>query len=69
VTDRGPGIPAARRAKVFERFYTTDGDSGGTGLGLAIVDSVARAHGGRVDVKSEVGQGCRFSLWLPLPHA
>lgn len=69
VTDRGPGIPAARRAKVFERFYTTDGESGGTGLGLAIVDSVARAHGGRVELDTEVGRGSRFTLWLPRPAA
>jgi two-component system, OmpR family, sensor histidine kinase ChvG len=65
VCDEGPGIPEARRSKVFERFYTTDADNGGTGLGLAIVDSVARAHGGRVTFDTEVGAGSRFHLWLP----
>jgi two-component system sensor histidine kinase ChvG len=65
VCDDGPGIPEARRSKIFERFYTTDVDSGGTGLGLAIVDSVARAHGGRITFDTEVGSGSRFHLWLP----
>jgi two-component system, OmpR family, sensor histidine kinase ChvG len=65
VCDEGPGIPEARRGKVFERFYTTDAERGGTGLGLAIVDSVARAHGGRLTLETEVGAGSRFSFWLP----
>src|SRR5262249_46278921 len=38
VCDDGPGIPEARRSKIFDRFYTTDAENGGTGLGLAIVD-------------------------------
>jgi two-component system OmpR family sensor kinase len=65
VCDEGPGIPEARRTKIFERFYTTDVDAGGTGLGLAIVDSVARAHGGRITFDTEVGAGSRFHFWLP----
>jgi two-component system sensor histidine kinase ChvG len=65
ICDDGPGIPEARRGKIFERFYTTDVDAGGTGLGLAIVDSVARAHGGRITFDTEVGAGTRFHLWLP----
>jgi two-component system sensor histidine kinase ChvG len=65
VCDDGPGIPEARRGKIFERFYTTDVVAGGTGLGLAIVDSVARAHGGRITFDTEVGVGSRFHLWLP----
>lgn len=65
ICDDGPGIPEARRGKIFERFYTTDVDAGGTGLGLAIVDSVARAHGGRITFDTEVGAGSRFHLWLP----
>jgi two-component system sensor histidine kinase ChvG len=65
VHDEGPGIPEGRRSKIFDRFYTTDGDRGGTGLGLAIVASVARAHGGRVTLDVEVALGTTFHLWLP----
>jgi two-component system sensor histidine kinase ChvG len=65
IHDEGPGIPEGRRGKVFDRFYTTDGERGGTGLGLAIVDSVARAHGGRVTLDPEVASGTTFHFWLP----
>lgn len=65
VSDRGPGIPEARRRKVFDRFYTTDAERGGTGLGLAIVDSVVKAHGGRVSAEEAPGGGARLSVWLP----
>jgi len=69
VTDTGPGIPAADRAHVFDRFYRVDRarsrDAGGSGLGLAICQEIARAHGGRVWVDSEEGQGSAFSLALP----
>ncbi len=68
VTDQGPGIPEARRDKIFERFYTTEADQGGTGLGLAIVDTVARSHGGKVTLESDVGLGSRFNVWLPRDH-
>jgi len=65
VTDRGPGIPIQQQRKIFERFFTTHLEEGGTGLGLAIVQSVARAHGGSVEVDSELGRGSTFVLWLP----
>jgi two-component system sensor histidine kinase ChvG len=65
VTDRGPGIPNEQQSKIFERFFTTRLEEGGTGLGLAIVQSVARAHGGSVEVDSEPGRGSTFVLWLP----
>jgi two-component system, OmpR family, sensor histidine kinase ChvG len=65
VCDQGPGVAEARRAKIFERFHTTDAERGGTGLGLAIVDSVAKAHGGTVSVQSELGKGSCFQVWLP----
>lgn len=67
VRDRGRGIPAALHRKVFERFYTSpagDGDDNGTGLGLAIVESVAQAHGGRVELESAEGQGASFTIVL-----
>ncbi len=65
VRDRGPGIPEARRSKVFDRFYTTDAERGGTGLGLAIVSSVARAHGGAAWLECPASGGTEAHLWLP----
>lgn len=64
VTDRGPGISAAIREKIFQRFFTTEAERGGTGLGLAIVRSVVGAHGGAIDVESEPGRGASFILTL-----
>jgi two-component system sensor histidine kinase ChvG len=65
IRDRGPGIPEARREKVWARFYTTEAESGGTGLGLAIVESVVRAHGGRAAYSPLDGGGSCFYIWLP----
>jgi two-component system, OmpR family, sensor histidine kinase SenX3 len=69
VHDRGCGIPARDRERVFERFYRVDRAraraTGGTGLGLAFVRHVAEAHGGRVWVDSEEGVGSTFRLALP----
>lgn len=67
VTDNGPGIPAHEQALVFERFYSGAlRGTGGTGLGLSIARSLAELHGGRVWVKSTVGQGSIFFLELPV---
>jgi two-component system phosphate regulon sensor histidine kinase PhoR len=70
VSDRGPGIPADARGRVFERFYRVDAgrsrDMGGTGLGLAIVRRLAESMGGRVGVDPVEPHGCRF--WLRLPR-
>jgi signal transduction histidine kinase len=60
VADSGPGVPEADRERIFERFA---GD--GTGLGLAIVRTIAAAHGGRVELVSEQGEGARFEIVLP----
>lgn len=65
VCDNGPGISEADREKIFEPFYTTR--SNGTGLGLAVVSSVARGHGGRVEVHDREGGGTVFAIVLPLP--
>ena len=69
VVDDGPGIPAEARAHLFDRFYRVDSargrEGGGSGLGLAICHEIASAHGGRVWVESEEGQGSAFSLALP----
>ena len=70
VSDNGPGLDADARAHVFDRFYRADrargrDNGGGSGLGLAICREVATAHGGRVWVESEEGNGSEFSLALP----
>jgi two-component system, OmpR family, sensor histidine kinase SenX3 len=69
VTDEGPGIAAAERQRIFERFYRVDAarsrDTGGTGLGLAIVKHVAAGHGGEATVWSDEGTGSTFTLRLP----
>lgn len=63
VSDNGAGIPPDDLERIFEIFYSTR--KGGTGLGLAIVDRIARNHGGRVEVETEVGRGTRISVVLP----
>ena len=68
VADRGPGVPADMRERVFERFARGDGDaapSGGSGLGLAIVRAVTTSHGGTVEVRDAEGGGARFVVTLP----
>jgi two-component system, OmpR family, heavy metal sensor histidine kinase CusS len=69
VADTGVGIPAEHVPRVFERFYRVDPARGreaeGTGLGLAICRAIAEAHGGKVEIESEVGRGTRALLTLP----
>ena len=68
VSDTGSGIAPEDLPHIFERFYRGDASrtgSGNSGLGLAIVRGIAEAHGGRVAVVSEVGQGSRFTVRLP----
>jgi two-component system phosphate regulon sensor histidine kinase PhoR len=69
VEDHGVGIPAADRARIFERFYKVDRvrvRGGGTGLGLAIARHVIEQHGGRIQVESEEGRGSTFTVALPV---
>ncbi len=68
VSDTGMGIAAEDLPHIFERFYRADrsrGRSGGSGLGLPIAGWIAQAHGGRIEVTSQVGQGSVFTVWLP----
>lgn len=66
VTDTGPGVPEAIKAKIFEPFFTTK--THGTGLGLAVVKSVAAAHKGQLSVADGATGGACFTLTLPLAH-
>ena len=69
VEDTGSGIPREHLSRVFERFYRVDPSrsraQGGTGLGLAIVRHTVEAHGGRVEIESELGSGTRVAAWFP----
>ncbi|MDH3645523.1 MAG: PAS domain-containing sensor histidine kinase [Gammaproteobacteria bacterium] len=64
VSDNGPGIADSDKERIFEPFYTTRAN--GTGLGLAVVASVARGHGGTVEVRDRDSGGAIFSIVLPL---
>lgn len=64
VSDEGPGIPAAERDQVFERFWRGD-RAPGTGLGLPIARQIAQAHGGEAELL-DTAQGCRFRLTFPV---
>ena len=73
VADRGPGIPATERQKVFEPFYRLEvsrsRETGGTGLGLAVARGIARAHGGDVTLHDRPGGGLIATIRLPRPAA
>jgi signal transduction histidine kinase len=68
VADQGPGIAAADRIAVFERFTTSAGHSSGTGLGLTISRWVAQLHGGTIAV-ADSERGCRIQVTLPADAA
>jgi len=69
VSDSGPGIPTHDLENIFERFYRADQSrsrkTGGTGLGLTIAREVVQAHGGRIEVESELGKDNTFTVVLP----
>jgi two-component system, NtrC family, sensor kinase len=65
VRDRGPGIAADRRERVFEPFFSER--RGGSGLGLAVSRGIVEAHGGRIFVDPTVSEGARLIVELPLP--
>ncbi len=66
VADDGPGIPEDARPLLFEPFFTTKAAGEGAGLGLSISRKIVVAHGGELEVSSEVGRGTRFSVCLPV---
>ncbi len=69
VQDHGPGIPAEEQERIFERFYRRGSElrreTQGVGIGLSIVKHAVDAHGGRVRVESNAGEGSRFVIELP----
>jgi signal transduction histidine kinase len=73
VSDSGPGISSQFMSRLFEPFVQADGaltrEKGGTGLGLAISRRLARRMGGDITVRSKLGSGAIFTLWLPTPRA
>ena len=64
VTDTGTGITAENQRRIFEPYFTTKAK--GTGLGLAVSRRIIEAHGGTITVFSEPGQGCRFTISVPI---
>lgn len=62
IADTGCGIPKENLAHLFDAFYSTKPK--GTGLGLAIAYEIVQAHGGQIEVESEVGKGTRFTVYL-----
>jgi signal transduction histidine kinase len=67
VADQGPGVPAAERERVFDKFFRGERTKGtsGTGLGLAIARTLVELHGGRIHVEERAGGGARFVVSVP----
>lgn len=66
IEDTGVGIPAEDLSKIFEPFFTTKEVGEGTGLGLAVCYGIVTDHGGRLSVRSNVGKGTIFTIYLPV---
>ena len=70
VEDHGAGIPPGEHEKIFERFYRLGSElrreTQGVGIGLSIVRHIVAAHGGQVTVRSNIGEGSRFTIVLPV---
>ncbi len=64
--DTGMGIELEVLPKIFKPFYSTKSKSGGSGLGLPTTRKIIAAHGGTIDVQSELGKGTKFTLRLPI---
>ncbi len=68
IADSGQGIAVSEQKKIFRRFYRVGSEShshvGGIGLGLSLCADIVRAHRGRLIVKSALGEGAEFSIWL-----
>src|SRR6186997_1623298 len=69
IADTGSGIPAEQLSRIYDPFFTTKDIGKGTGLGLSITYGIVQEHGGTITCDSQVGQGTRFSIRLPLAAA
>jgi two-component system NtrC family sensor kinase len=65
IKDSGAGIPPENMEKIFEPFFSTKPVGKGTGLGLSLCYGIVEAHGGRIDIKSRVGEGTEVRISLP----
>jgi hemerythrin-like metal-binding protein len=68
VEDTGQGISPEHVSRIFDPFFTTKPVGKGTGLGLSLSYGIVLKHHGRIEVKSEMGKGSVFRVWLPLRH-
>jgi signal transduction histidine kinase len=66
VIDNGHGIKPEHIKKVFDPFFTTKPVGKGTGLGLSLSYGIVQKHHGRMEVRSELGKGTAFRVWLPV---
>ncbi|WP_431064965.1 sensor histidine kinase [Methylotuvimicrobium sp.] len=66
IADNGHGINPDHLHRLFEPFFTTRPIGKGIGLGLSTANNIVRAHHGRIDVSSQIGEGASFKIWLPI---
>ncbi len=66
IADTGSGISPEHLARIYDPFFTTKAPKKGTGLGLSVTYGIVREHGGTIEVESQIGQGTRFIIELPL---
>jgi len=69
IEDSGIGMAPEQMSRIFEPFFTTKPVGDGTGLGLAVAHGIIAEHGGWIAVESTLGEGSRFSIFLPPPAA
>jgi signal transduction histidine kinase len=67
IRDNGPGIPLEVQDRIFVPFFTTK--KTGTGIGLSMAQKIVHAHGGVLDMDSEVGKGTEFIIKIPMRHS